>query len=63
MKNNAMHKGNSTTTDKKPVSATPNKQRRHREYETPSQQRNRDGVGRGPSGSDGTSNMGRGSNH
>ena len=36
---------------------------RHPEYETPSQRRNRDGKGRGKSGSDGSSNMGRGSNH
>lgn len=63
MKNNVMRKENTTTTEKKPVSTTPNKQRRNREYETPSQQRNRDGIGRGPSGSDGSSNMGRGSNH
>jgi hypothetical protein len=36
---------------------------RHPEFETPSQRRNRDGQGRGKSGSDGSSNMGRGSNH
>ena len=36
---------------------------RHPEFETPSQRRNRDGKGRGKSGSDGGSVMGRGSNH
>ena len=36
---------------------------RNPEFETPSQRRNRDGVGRGPSGSDGSANKGRGSNH
>jgi hypothetical protein len=36
---------------------------RHPEFETPSQRRNRDGRGRGKSGSDGGSIMGRGSNH
>ena len=38
-------------------------EQRHPEFETPSQRRNRDGIGRGPSGSDGGSNKGRGSNH
>lgn len=35
---------------------------RHPEFETPSQRRNRDGVGRGPNGSDGGSRA-RGMNH
>jgi hypothetical protein len=52
---------------KKPVerveSSTPKKENRHREFETPSQRRNRDGVGRGQSGSDGSPVRGRGSNH
>ena len=38
-------------------------EQRHPQFETPSQRRNRDGIGRGPSGSDGGSNKGRGSNH
>jgi hypothetical protein len=50
--------------NKKPVSNPSKPQsQRHPEFETPSQKRNRDGVGRGPSGSDGGSNKGRGSNH
>jgi hypothetical protein len=52
---------------KKPVkrveNSTPKEEDRHREFETPSQRRNRDGVGRGPSGSDGSPVRGRGSNH
>jgi hypothetical protein len=36
---------------------------RQPEFETPSQRRNRDGEGRGPNGSDGSGNRGRGSNH
>ena len=40
-----------------------NEEGRHPEFETPSQRRNRNGLGRGKSGSDGSPNMGRGSNH
>ncbi|MGZ3838041.1 MAG: hypothetical protein ACXVMS_18170 [Flavisolibacter sp.] len=36
---------------------------RHREWETPSQQRNRDGLGREEAGSDGSPVRGTGSNH
>ena len=43
--------------------STPRANERHREFETPSQRRNRDGMGRGPSGSDGSPVRGRGSNH
>jgi hypothetical protein len=35
-------------------------ERRHPEFETPSQRRNRDGIGRGPSGSDGSNPKGMG---
>lgn len=52
---------------KKPVKrvedSTPKAEERHREYETPSQRRNRDGLGRGQSGSDGGSVRAKGSNH
>ncbi|MBA2745398.1 MAG: hypothetical protein H0U44_04155 [Flavisolibacter sp.] len=49
---------------KKLVNSTQkNQEGRIPEHETPSQRRNRDGVGRGPNGSDGGSNRGRGSNH
>ena len=52
------------TSTKKPVNANQKSEEgRHPEFETPSQRRNRDGHGRGKSGSDGSSNMGRGSNH
>ena len=49
----------------KKTAASPSKQteQRHPEFETPSQKRNRDGVGRIHAGSDGGSNKGRGSNH
>lgn len=36
---------------------------RHREFETPSQQRNRDGLGRGQTGSDGGPVRGEDSKH
>lgn len=49
--------------EKKTVNSKPARGERNPEFETPSQRRNRDGVGRGPSGSDGGSNKGRGSNH
>jgi hypothetical protein len=48
---------------KRVENTAPKIENRHREFETPSHQRNRDGVGRGPSGSDGSPVRGRGSNH
>jgi hypothetical protein len=36
---------------------------RHPEFETPSQRRNRDGVGRGPNGSEGGGGQARRMNH
>jgi hypothetical protein len=53
-------KKNNKKTVSAPVKSTAE---RHPEFETPSQRRNRDGVGRGPNGSDGGSVKGRGSNH
>jgi hypothetical protein len=55
-------------TDKKPAKQSTKKPKsgkeaRTPEYETPSQRRNRDGEGRGPNGSDGSGNRGRGMNH
>lgn len=49
--------------EKRVENAASKNENRHRQFETPSQQRNRDGVGRGPSGSDGSPVRGRGSNH
>lgn len=51
--------------DNKKNIASPAKQaeQRNPQYETPSQKRNRDGLGREHAGSDGGSNKGRGSNH
>ena len=50
------HKINTTS----PVKQT---EQRQPQFETPSQKRNRDGIGREHAGSDGGSNKGRGSNH
>ena len=50
------HKKQIAVTSKEKVERNP-------EFETPSQRRNRDGIGRGPNGSDGGSSKGRGSNH
>jgi hypothetical protein len=51
--------------DNKKNTSRPSKPTEHRnpQFETPSQKRNRDGVGRIHVGSDGGSNKGRGSNH
>ena len=50
--------------NKKTIAAPANgREERQPQFETPSQRRNRDGIGRGPVGSDGGSNKGRGSNH
>ena len=43
--------------------ASKTKKIRHREFETPSQQRNRDGLGRGQTGSDGSPVRGEDSKH
>ena len=59
-----MREDKKTGSKKKKVNAArKGEEERHPEYETPSQRRNRDGIGRGPSGSDGASTKGRGSNH
>lgn len=49
--------------ERKTVNSKPPRSERNPEFETPSQRRNRDGIGRGPSGSDGGSTKARGSNH
>jgi len=57
-------KGKEKSVEKTKVNSSQGKSGdRHPEFETPSQRRNRDGVGRGQSGSDGSANKGRGSNH
>ena len=49
--------------NKKNIALPRQTEQRQPQFETPSQRRNRDGIGRGPNGSDGGSNKGRGSNH
>ena len=57
-----MRKKKENTSKKVSANAKQTEQRQP-QFETPSQKRNRDGLGREHIGSDGGSNQGRGSNH
>lgn len=56
------NKKNSAANEQRVNSTRKNAKGRHPEFETPSQRRNRDGLGRQQSGSDGENQV-RGSNH
>jgi hypothetical protein len=55
-------KTNTPENEQRVNSTRKNAKGRHPEFETPSQRRNRDGLGRGQNGSDGDRQI-RGSNH